>query len=222
MALSCPFKEDHKVLPPPTPLSSRWLMVWSLASCLQVGSQAPQHFRSSETQAICDGCFNMMVCLLSHFIQFWHIQGNSGISRAHTKTVTDCWETCSKQTILKDYFSPPQLTVLDRSVLHQKSIPHQQPTAAMSVSELFQVMNQRLPLNPHMPWDFFNTEYSDAKGFPVLANDGLLQKTTQRNTQPPLLWMKEAPLQRSLSAGCQNDAQLTKPVMHSEYGRRWV
>ena len=29
----------------------------SLALCPQVVSQVPQHFRSSETQATCDGCF---------------------------------------------------------------------------------------------------------------------------------------------------------------------
>ena len=31
--------------------------VMSLALCLQVVSQAPQHFRSSEKQAACEGCF---------------------------------------------------------------------------------------------------------------------------------------------------------------------
>ena len=48
-----PFKEDHQVLPLSTPLSSRWSVVW----CPQVVPQAPQHFRSSEMQATCDGCF---------------------------------------------------------------------------------------------------------------------------------------------------------------------
>ena len=32
--------------------------VMSLALCPQVVSQAPQHFRSSETQATCEGCFD--------------------------------------------------------------------------------------------------------------------------------------------------------------------
>ena len=31
--------------------------VMSLALCMQVVSQSPQHFRSSETQPACDGCF---------------------------------------------------------------------------------------------------------------------------------------------------------------------
>ena len=31
--------------------------VMSLALCPQVVSQAPQHFKSSETQAACEGCF---------------------------------------------------------------------------------------------------------------------------------------------------------------------
>ena len=42
-----------------------------LALCLQVVSQAPQHFGSSETEATCDGC---MLCppvyLLGHFLSF--------------------------------------------------------------------------------------------------------------------------------------------------------
>ena len=32
--------------------------VVSVAVCLQLVSQAPQHFRSSETQSCCDGCFS--------------------------------------------------------------------------------------------------------------------------------------------------------------------
>ena len=61
-----------------------------------------------------------------------------------------------------------------------------------------------------MPRDFFlnNTKYPDAKSLPFLANGGLLQKTTGGNTQPPLLRIKEVPLQRSMSAGCQNYSQL--------------
>ena len=48
-ALSHPFKEDCLALPLPIPLSTRWSIdgVMPLALCLQVVSQAPQHFRSS-------------------------------------------------------------------------------------------------------------------------------------------------------------------------------
>ena len=49
--------------------------VMSLALCPQVVSQAPQHFRSSETQATCDGCFaRQSICLL--------VSLHSGMSRA--------------------------------------------------------------------------------------------------------------------------------------------
>ena len=37
----------------------------SLALCLRVVSQAPQHFRSSEKQATCEGCFaRQSICLV--------------------------------------------------------------------------------------------------------------------------------------------------------------
>ena len=53
MALSRPFKEDRQALPLSTALSTPL----SLALCPQVVSQASQHFRSSEKQATCEGCF---------------------------------------------------------------------------------------------------------------------------------------------------------------------
>jgi len=57
MALSRPLKKDRLALPLSTPLSSGRSMMWCLALCPQVVSQAPQHFRSSEKQATCEGCF---------------------------------------------------------------------------------------------------------------------------------------------------------------------
>ena len=43
--------------------------VMSLALCPQVVSQAPQHFRSSETQATCEGCFaRQSICSVFPFI----------------------------------------------------------------------------------------------------------------------------------------------------------
>ena len=61
--------------------------VMSLALCLEVVSQAPQNFRSSETQATCNGCCCccfLFVCLfvfkpvyfLHHFPSRWHVQGS--------------------------------------------------------------------------------------------------------------------------------------------------
>ena len=56
MAFSRPFKEDRLALPLST--SSRWSTVWWPWFCARRWcSQAPQHFRSSETQATFDGCF---------------------------------------------------------------------------------------------------------------------------------------------------------------------
>ena len=60
MALSRPLKEDRWALPLSTPLSppgDRWCGVLGIVQ-LQVLSQMPQHFRSSETQATCDGWFS--------------------------------------------------------------------------------------------------------------------------------------------------------------------
>ena len=55
MALSRPFKEDRLALPLSTPLSSRRSVVWCPWLCAR--SEAPQHLRSFEKQATCEGCF---------------------------------------------------------------------------------------------------------------------------------------------------------------------
>ena len=69
MVLSPPLKEDSRALPLLTP------GVISLALCPQVVSQTPQNFRSSETQASCDGCFDRQsICSVISF--------HSGLSRA--------------------------------------------------------------------------------------------------------------------------------------------
>ena len=52
--------------------------VISLALCPQVESQVPQHFRSSEKQATCEGCF-VHHYLLSHFPSCWHVQGSTPV-----------------------------------------------------------------------------------------------------------------------------------------------
>ena len=45
--------------------------VISLAVCPLVVSQAPQHFRSSEMQASCDGCFShQSICWVIYLIEF--------------------------------------------------------------------------------------------------------------------------------------------------------
>ena len=81
MTLSRPFKEDRVALPLSTSLSSRRSVMWCpwlLALCPQVMSQAPQHFRSSEKQASCGGCFaRQSICSVISFHSF-----HSGMSRA--------------------------------------------------------------------------------------------------------------------------------------------
>ena len=57
MASSRPFKEDHPALPLSAPLLQAIDGVKPLALCLLVVSQNEQHFRSSEKQATCEGCF---------------------------------------------------------------------------------------------------------------------------------------------------------------------
>ena len=71
-----PFKEDRRALSLPAPNSSRRSTVWCpWLLCPQVVSQAPQHFRSSETQVTCAGCFvPQSVCLV--------ISLHPGLSRA--------------------------------------------------------------------------------------------------------------------------------------------
>ena len=55
MTLSRPFKEDRLVIASFIAFSSR--RSYSLALCPQVASQPSQHFRYSEKQATCEGCF---------------------------------------------------------------------------------------------------------------------------------------------------------------------
>ena len=59
MSLSRPFKEDRWALPLSTPLFSRRSMAWCpwLKLRSQALSQAHQHFRFSEMQGTCGGCF---------------------------------------------------------------------------------------------------------------------------------------------------------------------
>ena len=64
--------EDRLVLPLSTPFSSR-----RSPHCPQVVSQAPQHFRTSEKQATCEGCFFSPVYLLGHFPSLRHLQGST-------------------------------------------------------------------------------------------------------------------------------------------------
>ena len=66
-----------------------------------------------------------------------------------------------------------------------------------------------------MPRYFVNSKYPEAKCFPFLATDGLLKKKKKkkrkkkgRNTQPSVVSIKDASLQRSMLAGSQNYTQL--------------
>ena len=45
---------------------------------------------------------------------------------------------------------------------------------------------QFILFNSYMPRYFVNTRYPEAKSLPILANGGLLQNTTEENTQPSL------------------------------------
>ena len=76
MALSRPFKEDRLAIPFfHASLLQAINGVMTLALCLQVVSQASQHFRSSEKQATCEGCFaRQSVCSVFSL--------HSGMSRA--------------------------------------------------------------------------------------------------------------------------------------------
>ena len=88
MALSRPFKEDRLALPLSTPRSLLQATdgVISLALCLQVVSQAPQHFRSSEKQATCEGCFaRQSICLVISLRS-----GMSSVTLLHIRQQNNC------------------------------------------------------------------------------------------------------------------------------------
>ena len=51
--------------------------VMPLALCPQGVSQASQHFKASEKQATCKGCFSRQVCLLGRFPSLRHVQGST-------------------------------------------------------------------------------------------------------------------------------------------------
>ena len=80
MALSRPLKQDRWAFSLSTPYLLQAIDgVMSLALCPHVVSQAPKHFRSSETQAACDGDFaRQSICSVisldstpTEFFQTW-------------------------------------------------------------------------------------------------------------------------------------------------------
>ena len=58
-------------------------------------SQAPQHFRYSETQGACDGCFFPPVYLLCHFLWLRHAQASTptGVFDGGCRTLTHATHT---------------------------------------------------------------------------------------------------------------------------------
>ena len=84
-------------------------VVMSLALCLQVVSQDPQHFRSAETQAACNGFFYPPVCLLGYFPSLRHVQRSTptvvseGGCRPLTQPSSMLTESLSKSLILSTY-----------------------------------------------------------------------------------------------------------------------
>ena len=85
MSLYRSFKEDHLAFPLSMPL----LLVIDGVMSLVLRPQAPQHFRSSEKQATCEGCFvHQSICLV--------ISLHSGMSKAippqeFLKVAVDHW-----------------------------------------------------------------------------------------------------------------------------------
>ena len=94
--------------------------VVSLALCAQVVFQAPQHFRSSEKQATCEGCFACQsICsviflhsgmsaavhpqgFLKVHVNHWHISVWASYSQQHSSSVY-CW--CLRLFRLQPYWS---------------------------------------------------------------------------------------------------------------------
>jgi len=69
---NAPFKEDLTLL-----LSMPLLLVIDGVMSLVLHPQAPQHFRSSEKQATCEGCFARQSIPLVIFPSLRHVQGNT-------------------------------------------------------------------------------------------------------------------------------------------------
>ena len=102
VALSRPFKEDRLALSPSTPLAFHAIdSVMSWALCPQTMSQAPQHLRSSETQATCDSyCTRQSVCSVISLHS-----GMSGMSSLTERYDTGC---TSKAVTHVDQFGDDQ------------------------------------------------------------------------------------------------------------------
>ena len=104
MALSHLFKENHLTLVSFYASLQAVHGVMSLALCLQVVSQAPQHFRSSELEAN-HLCFLLCppVSLLSHFLLLWHVQESTptGVLAMYSRSsCTQLQEVCGVHHLL--------------------------------------------------------------------------------------------------------------------------
>ena len=62
--------------------------------------------------------------------------------------------------------------------------------------------------NPYTPRDYFTLITPTQKAFPFFQTVASSNKQEGGNTQPPLLSIKDVPLHRSMSTGCQNYTQL--------------
>ena len=89
-----PFKEDNQALPLFAHLLQAIDGAMSVALRLQVVSQAPQHFRSPEMQALCDGCFaRLSVSLVIFNNDYYYYYYYYFPSCQHLFDVV-CWMLC--------------------------------------------------------------------------------------------------------------------------------
>ena len=82
--------------------------------------------------------------------------------------------------------------------------------------------------NPYTPRDYFTLITPTQKAFPFFQTVASSNKQEGGNTQPPLLSIKDVPLHRSMSTGCQNYTQLKQTNKTScvswiwDGGYKWV
>ena len=79
------------------------VMSWDL--CPRVVSQAPQHFRSSVTQAICDGCFTRQVFLPSHLLWLRNAQDSNASTKKVMGLRKSIWNIVTCQSGLPPHFN---------------------------------------------------------------------------------------------------------------------
>ena len=150
---------------------------------------------------------------------------NSGMPRAHPHTLKLSQITerhAPNKLYLSTFFSllHSLLCWTDHSFIRNKchTSDLQQPYLCLSYFK-WRMCDFQLT---HICPETFNTEYPDAKGLPVLANDGLLQKNTRGKHSTTSSLNKGGPSSGVHVSGMPKWCSANKTSYASEYGRCWA